>query len=108
MVVGEGEKMPAAILQPNFDFIKEWIKHKQLNIGDANEQIICDERIIKRIQEEVDKCNKSFAKWEQIKRFELTPDIWSIEGSHLTPTMKMKRAVIKEIYKDLYDKIYRD
>ena len=108
MVVGEGEKMPAAILQPNFDFIKEWIKHKKLNIGDANEQIICDERIIKRIQEEVDKCNKSFAKWEQIKRFELTPDIWSIEGSHLTPTMKMKRAVIKEIYKDLYDKIYRD
>jgi len=108
MVVGEGEKMPEAILQPNFDFIKEWIKHKQLNIGDANEQIICDERIIKRIQEEVDKCNKSFAKWEQIKRFELTPDIWSIEGSHLTPTMKMKRAVIKEIYKDLYDKIYRD
>tara|TARA_B110000902_G_scaffold60294_1_gene71043 strand:+ start:235 stop:2010 length:1776 start_codon:yes stop_codon:yes gene_type:complete len=108
MVVGEGEKMPAAILQPNFDFIKEWIKHKKLNIGDANEQIICDERIIKRIQEEVDKCNKSFAKWEQIKRFELTPDIWSIEGNHLTPTMKMKRAVIKEIYKDLYDKIYRD
>ena len=108
MVVGEGEKMPAAILQPNFDFIKEWIKHKQLNTGDANEQIICDERIIKRIQEEVDKCNKSFAKWEQIKRFELTPDIWSIEGSHLTPTMKMKRVVIKEIYKDLYDKIYRD
>lgn len=108
MVVGEGEKMPAAILQPNFDFIREWIKHKELNIGEANEQIICDANIIKRIQEEVDKCNKSFAKWEQIKRFELTPDIWTIEGSHLTPTMKMKRDVIKEIYKDLYDKIYRD
>ena len=107
MVVGEGEKMPAAILQPNFDFIREWIKHKELNIGEANEQIICDANIIKRIQEEVDKCNKSFAKWEQIKRFELTPDIWTIEGSHLTPTMKMKRDVIKEIYKDLYDKIYR-
>jgi long-chain acyl-CoA synthetase len=107
MVVGEGEKMPAAILQPNFDFIKEWIKHKELNIGETNEQIICDEKIIKRIQEEVDKCNKSFAKWERIKRFELTPDIWSIEGGHLTPTMKMKREVIKEIYKDLYDKIYR-
>ena len=47
-----------------------------------------------------------FGKWEQIKRFELTPEEWSIDGGHLTPTMKMKRKIIKEIYKDLYDKIY--
>ncbi|RCS28323.1 long-chain fatty acid--CoA ligase [Polaribacter sp. WD7] len=107
MVIGEGEKMPAAIIQPNFDFIKDWIKHKELQIGSSNKEIITSERIIKRIQKEVDKCNKNFGKWEQIKRFELTPDVWSIDDGHLTPTMKMKRAVIKEIYKDLYDKIYK-
>ena len=107
MVIGEGEKMPAAFIQPNFDFIKEWIKHKELNIGNSNQEIINSERIIKRIQKEVDKCNKNFGKWEQIKRFELTPDVWSIDDGHLTPTMKMKRKIIKEIYKDLYDKIYR-
>jgi len=45
-------------------------------------------------------------KWEQIKRFELTPEEWSIDGGHLTPTMKMKRSIIKNIYQDLYDKIY--
>jgi len=45
--------------------------------------------------------------WEQIKRFELTPDVWSIEGGQLTPTMKMKRSVIKKIYTELYEKIYR-
>ena len=45
--------------------------------------------------------------WEQIKKFELTPDIWSIDSGHLTPTMKMKRKVIKENYKDLIEKIYR-
>ncbi|WP_299051462.1 long-chain fatty acid--CoA ligase [uncultured Polaribacter sp.] len=107
MVIGEGEKMPAAIIQPNFDFIRDWIKHKELQIGSSNKEIIASERIIKRIQKEVDKCNKNFGKWEQIKRFELTPDVWSIDDGHLTPTMKMKRAVIKEIYKDLYDKIYK-
>lgn len=106
MVVGEGEKMPAAIIQPNFEFVRDWIKHKEIEVGDSNEEIIASERIIKRIQKEVDKCNKNFGKWEQIKRFELTPDVWSIDDGHLTPTMKMKRAVIKEIYKDLYDKIY--
>ena len=107
MVVGEGEKMPAAILQPNFEFIKDWIKHKGLDIGDSNQEIATSERVIKRIQKEVDKCNKNFGKWEQIKRFELTPDVWSIDDGHLTPTMKMKRAVIKGIYQDLYDKIYK-
>ena len=61
---------------------------------------------LKRIQKEVNKCNKNFGKWEQIKRFELTPDEWSIDRGHLTPTMKMKRAIIMKIYKDLYDKIY--
>ncbi|MFT5257963.1 MAG: long-chain acyl-CoA synthetase, partial [Arenicella sp.] len=53
-----------------------------------------------------DKCNTHFGNWEQIKRFELTPDIWSIDGGHLTPTMKMKRLIIKNIYKDLYQNIY--
>lgn len=107
MVIGEGEKMPAAFIQPNFEFIRDWIKHKKIVIGDTNEEIIASEIIIKRIQKEVDKCNKGFGSWEQIKRFELTPDVWSIDDGHLTPTMKMKRAVIKEIYKDLYEKIYR-
>ena len=45
--------------------------------------------------------NKKFGSWEQIKRFELTPDIWSIDAGHLTPTMKLKRKIIKEIYKDI-------
>ena len=107
MVIGEGEKMPAAFIQPNFDFIKEWIKHKNLNIGTTNKEIANSDIVIERIQKEVDKCNLNFGKWEQIKRFELTPDVWSIEDGHLTPTMKMKRAIIKEIYKDLFNKIYR-
>ncbi|WP_299100681.1 long-chain fatty acid--CoA ligase [uncultured Winogradskyella sp.] len=107
MVVGEGEKMPAALIQPNFDFIRDWIDHKQNGIGKTEKEISSSELVINRIQLEIDKYNKNFGKWEQIKRFELTPDVWSIDGGHLTPTMKMKRAIIKEIYKDLYEKIYR-
>jgi long-chain acyl-CoA synthetase len=106
MVIGEGQKMPAAFIQPNFDFIRDWSIRKKKNIGTTNEEIAISELVIDRIQKEVDKCNKNFGKWEQIKRFELTPDIWSIGSGHLTPTMKMKRETIKEIYKDLYAKIY--
>lgn len=106
MIVGEGEKMPAAIMQPNFEFIKEWAKFKHLEVGTSNEEIIKSDLVIKRIQKEVDKCNDHFGKWEQIKRFELTSDVWSVDGGQLTPTMKMKRDVIKSIYQNLYDKIY--
>ncbi|OBX22007.1 long-chain acyl-CoA synthetase [Gelidibacter algens] len=107
MVIGEGEKMPAALIQPNFEFIKEWIKHKEKDIKLNNSSIEKSEAVLARIQKEIDKANENFGKWEQIKKFELTPDIWTIEGGHLTPTMKMKRKIIKEKYKDLIEKIYR-
>ena len=107
MVIGEGEKMPAAFIQLSFDFIKDWaIKHPEVKLGQTNEEIISNPLIIKRIQEEVDHYNQKFGNWEQIKRFELTPDIWSIEAGHLTPTMKLRRKIILEKYKNLYQKIY--
>jgi long-chain acyl-CoA synthetase len=68
--------------------------------------MITSEVVKERIQQEVDKCNLRFGKWEQIKRFELTNDAWSIDAGHLTPTMKMKRSVILKIYSSLVEKIY--
>ena len=79
MVVGEGEKMPAAIIQPNFEFIREWIDYKKKKIGKSENEIASSNIIIERIQKEVDKCNLHFGKWEQIKRFELTPEMWTID-----------------------------
>ena len=108
MVIGENQKMPAALIQLNFEFIKEYIERKKINLAPTPEAICKSDIIIERIQKEVNKSNKGFGKWEQIKRFELTPDVWSIEGGHLTPTMKMKRSVIYDLYKDLVSKIYTD
>ena len=106
MVVGEGEKMPAAIIQPNFEYLQDWAEENNIPYN-SNEEIIADKRVVDAIQEAVNDCNCNFGKWEQIKVFKLTPDVWSIEGGHLTPTMKMKRAIIKKIYQHLYDEIYR-
>ena len=106
MVVGEGEKMPAALIQLNFDFVEEWAKRHEVTFSEDKEALIANPQLIERIQEEVDLYNTRFGKWEKIKRFELTPDIWSIDGGHLTPTMKLRRKIIKEKYIDLYNKIY--
>jgi len=106
MVIGDGEKMPGAFIQPSFDFIKEWAKRKNLNVGTTNAEIASNSNVIARIEKEVEKINEKFGNWEKIKRFELTPDIWSIDGGHLTPTLKLKRKIVMEKYKDLYQKIY--
>ncbi|WP_299211880.1 long-chain fatty acid--CoA ligase [uncultured Aquimarina sp.] len=106
MVIGDGEKMPAAFIQLNFEFVKDWASRKDISIGNSNEEIVSNQTVIDRVQEEVDEHNEKFGKWERIKRFELTSDEWSIEAEHLTPTMKLKRRVIKAKYQDLYSKIY--
>ncbi len=106
MVVGEGEKMPAALIQPDFEFLREWTKRKHIEVGPSNADLIANEHVKARIQEEVDFYNQKFGSWEKIKKFELTPDVWSIEGEHLTPTMKLKRRNIIKLYQKLYDGIY--
>jgi long-chain acyl-CoA synthetase len=105
MVVGEGEKMPAALIQPNFDFIREWAKRHNITVGE-NSDLVKNEKVIARFQEEVDLSNEDFAKWEKVKQFRLTPDVWSVEEGHLTPTMKLKRKIVKEKYIALYNEIY--
>ena len=106
MVIGDGEKMPAAFIQPNFDYIKNWAKKEGLVIGNSNEEIISNENVIQKIQGEVNFFNEKFGNWEKIKRFELTPTVWSIDGGELTPTLKLKRKIVREKYQKLYDLIY--
>ena len=106
MVIGDGQKMPAAFIQPSFDYIREWAKLNNITIGNSNEEIIQNQEVIKRIQQEVDTINEKFGNWEKIKRFELTADLWTIPAGHLTPTMKLKRKVVMEKYINLFHKIY--
>lgn len=105
MVVGEGEKMPAAIIQPNYDYLYEWAEKNNITFGE-NSDIILDDKVLAKFQDEVDSANSQFAKWEQVKQFRLTPDIWSVEEGHLTPTMKLRRKIVKEKYIKLYNDIY--
>jgi len=106
LVIGESQKMAAAIVQPNFTFVKEWAKRHQLNIGESFEEIVSNEEVKQRIEEEITHGNKNFGKWETIKCFELTPEEWTVDNDLLTPTFKPKREVILNKYKHLYDKIY--
>ena len=106
LVVGEGQKMPAAIIQPHYEFLREWSRIHHEPILGNNQDLIDNPHILDRIQQEIDNGNKNFGKWETIKRFELTPEVWGIDNGLLTPTMKPKRTEILKKYQHLYNKIY--
>ena len=106
MVVGDGEKMPCAFIQPDFNFVQHWAERKVYNIGKTPEEIVKSPELKERIGKEIDYLNTKLGSWEQIKKFELTPEVWSIELGQLTPTLKLKRKAVKERYIKLYNKMY--
>lgn len=106
MIVGEGEKFPAALIVPNFETIKDYCEIKQLPFK-SNEQVIQHPSIIDKMEREVYRINQQFGKWEQVKKIKILPELWSIEGEELTPTMKLKRRVVLEKFKDEVESFYR-
>ncbi|MCO5261083.1 MAG: long-chain fatty acid--CoA ligase [Crocinitomicaceae bacterium] len=109
MVVGEGQKFPAALIVPSYGFIKDWAERKGIDLKNAsNQELIENKDVIARIGQEVNEMNKRFGHWEQIKKFELLPIEFSIEGGELTPTLKFKRKKILEKYSTLMSRIYND
>ena len=107
MVVGEGQKMPCALIQPNFDYVREFIKRNELPFDNPSNEEIAKAPMMKNlIEEQIKIINQQFGNWEQIKRIELTPEIWTIENGLLTPTLKHKRKNIQAKYSDLYNKMY--
>ena len=106
MAVGEGQKMAAAIIQPNFQFLEAWQKKEGIDSNTSKQELIKNEKLIAAIDIEIEEHNQRFAKWEQIKAYALTSEEWTVNSGHLTPTMKLKRKVIAEKYKQLIANLY--
>ena len=105
MVVGAGRRMATAIIQPNTDYVKNWLNENGIEC-DSLSKAVQEPTLKKVIENEVEHHNQNFGSWEQVKKIELTPDEWSIDKGHLTPTMKLKRKVIAEKYNNLIDNMY--
>ena len=90
---------------PSFLNLRDWAKENEVTLGD-NKAIVDNSRVKDLINAEVERLNKDFGKWEQIKKFTLLPTEWTIEGGELTPTMKVKRKIILEKYKAQVVELY--
>ncbi|MCK9339843.1 MAG: long-chain fatty acid--CoA ligase [Bacteroidales bacterium] len=106
VVVGENEKFAAALISPDFNFLKSWcLRH---NIEYSNPmKLVKDSAIVKRFAREISKYNSFFGDTEQVKKFELIPDEWSQKNEILTPTLKVKRHLVQKKYHNIIEQIYK-
>jgi len=107
MVIGENRKFPAALIVPNFNFLKDYCALKEIPFTDR-QQVIGDKRILDRLMKEVETANLGLGHWEQVKKIILLPQEFSIETGELTPTLKLRRKPILVRYASLVDALYED
>ena len=105
MVVGFKRKFCAALIVPDYGNIKKRLKDKGFPVPDNMSE---DEKIIERIQKEVDKVNRELSPWETVKKFTLLDEPFTIDSGELTPTLKVKRSVVNERYQEEIDSMYED
>ncbi len=107
VLVGSERKFPAALIVPNFEMLESYAKLKELDINGTAEY--CSHpRIIDLISRQIEAMTPGLAQFEKVKRFALLEQELTVEKGKLTPTLKVKRRVVDERYRDVIDRIYRE
>jgi long-chain acyl-CoA synthetase len=106
MVIGENRKYTAALIIPNFEYLRNWCEIKGIRFT-SNERAIRNTQIIRRIKEEVKRFNEDLGQTEKIKKFRLLADEWSPATGELSPTLKLRRKFILEKYHRQIEETYR-
>ena len=107
MVVGENEKYAAALIVPAFQFIRDWAEKKGLPLR-TNDEIAESADVKNRIMEEVEEINKNLGNYETIKKIELLPREFSIEGGEMTPKLSLKRKMITFNFKEQVERLFKN
>jgi long-chain acyl-CoA synthetase len=107
MVIGSGRKFVSALIVPSVTNIRKYMKdHNMPAAPDSNEALVKMPEVIELLQKQIDKFNPLFSHPEQIKKFALLPNEWTIDGGEMTPTIKLKRKVIEQKYANVIEGIY--
>jgi long-chain acyl-CoA synthetase len=105
IIIGAEEKFVSALIVPSMPNVKEWMRSQEIPFT-TNEDAVHNPKVRGLYKELIESFNKFFNHVEQVKKFELLPDEWTIESGELTPTLKLKRKVIFEKYKNAIQRIY--
>lgn len=106
LVIGEGERFPAALIVPSFIYLKDWCKIKGIEFTN-NAEMIKNEEVIKRYNKEIDKVNQTLSHFEMIKKIKLMPKEWTIDSGEMTPKLSLKRNLILKANEAIVNEIYK-
>lgn len=106
MVIGEGERFPAALIVPSFEHLKSYCALKNIPY-ESPSQIVNSPEILDKYQREIDEYNLGLGHWEQVKKFILLTKEWSIDGGEMTPKLSLKRRVVMDKFKKEISDIYK-
>lgn len=107
VLVGNERKFPAALVVPNFEQLASYAKIKHLDIATPAE-FCSNPRIIDLLERQIAAYTANLSQYEKVKKVALLEHELTVETGELTPTLKVKRRVVDEKYKDVIDKIYAD
>lgn len=107
VLVGNGRKFPAALIVPNWEQIESYVRLKGLKEA-SRAELCCSPRIIDLFQRQIAELTPDLAQYERVKKVALLENEFTIDGGELTPTLKVKRRVIDEKYRNVIDELYRD
>ncbi len=107
IVIGENQKFAAALIVPDFEYLKNWCREKDLVFED-NESAILKKEILARFKKEVNTFNQYFGDTEKIKKFELLNHEWTIDTGEITANLKLKRPYIHKKYATVINRIFKN
>jgi len=106
VLIGNGRKFPAALIVPDWESIESYAQLKGIK---GNHSELCkNPRVIDLFERQIAGLTPDLANYERVKKIALIPDELTIAGGELTPTMKVKRRVIDEKYREVIDSLYKD
>ena len=108
MVIGNNRKFVSALIVPSYLQLRKHLKdnHPAIVVPDSNTTLIQLPQVIEHIQKQVDKYNVLFSHPEQVKKFALLSEEWTVDGGELTPSLKIKRKVIEQKYAAIIEQLY--
>ena len=105
IIVGADQKFVGALIVPSFSNLKQWMYQKEIPFT-TPEDAINHPKVLALYKELIESFNKFFNQVEQIKKFELLPNEWSVDTGEMTPKLSLKRKIIMEKYTQAVSRIY--
>lgn len=105
-LIGDARKYISALIVPDFHELHRYAKHNNIPEG-SDKDLVANEQIKALIQKQVDEVNETLPRYEQIKYYKVLDKPFSVESGELTPTMKLKRRIVFEKFKDEIEDLYK-